>query len=764
MNKLVLVFAVSLYAIGAVAQSGKLKKADSYYERVAYAEAADIYIELIGSEVDSPALKAKLADCYYQMGDSQRAEEYYSLMVTTVEAKEVDVYNYAQALKENGKYAESDTWMTKFHTMKSDDLRGKIFVENKSYIEQIEAQGTYFSLKHLSVNTPSADFGGYPDANGNAVFVSNRTKRIPVRRTHTWNGNRFLDLYTAKIGTNNELENPTFKSRKVNKKFHEGPLCFSPDNKRVYFTRNNMSTGKQRRDGEGVQNLKLYMATIAEDGEWIDERELPINSKEYSVGHPSLSADGKTMYFSSDMPGGFGGADIYKMSVNEDGSFGKPENLGAKINTEGQEMFPWMSKEGLLFFSSDGQLGLGGLDVFVMIPKKDGSFNKLMNVGKPINGPKDDFALIMNSDNLTGYVSSNRASGTGDDDIYSFELLKPLSVNLSLKGVITEKRSNNLLPAAVVNLVDQNGTIVASTISDEKGNYEFGLEPDLDYTVTVQKDDYFDNQGTVTTKNLADGTELIEKDLTLEKDPGLALYALVTDAKTNRPLEGVEMIITDNFTGEQFGTTITELSGDFLKGIADKKIDDRISYNIQLLKEGYFPKTVTFNHKIIEPGIINVHELLEGGLTLDASVTDLSQLVQINPINFDLNKYNIRPDAAIELDKIVVIMNKYPNMEVELGSHTDCRASKAYNEKLSDRRAKASAAYIKERITNPERIYGKGYGESRLINGCECEGTVKSDCSEEEHEKNRRTEFKVISTGDDKVKVNNSSTDSFDRP
>ena len=149
---------------------------------------------------------------------------------------------------------------------------------------------------------------------------------------------------------------------------------------------------------------------------------------------------------------------------------------------------------------------------------------------------------------------------------------------------------------------------------------------------------------------------------------------------------------------------------------------------------------------------------------MDASVTDLSQLVQINPINFDLNKYNIRPDAAIELDKIVVIMNKYPNMEVELGSHTDCRASKAYNEKLSDRRAKASAAYIKERITNPERIYGKGYGESRLINGCECEGTVKSDCSEEEHEKNRRTEFKVISTGDDKVKVNNSSTDSFDRP
>lgn len=742
-------------------QSGKLKKADNYYSKVAYAEAADLYTELIGSEVDSPTLKAKLADCYYQMGETTRAEEYYAAMVSSPEATADDVYKFAQALKENGKYAESDKWMEKFHSIQADDSRGKEFISNKTYVEQITNQGAYFSINHLAVNTENAEFGGYPYGENEALFVSNRKKRVAVLRSHTYNGNRFLDLYTASVGGNNELETPDFKSRKVNKKYHEGPLCFSPDQKTVYFTRNNMSGGKLRRDDKGIQNLKLYKATIDAEGNWTNEEELPINSKDYSVGHPTISADGKTMYFASDMPGGFGGADIYKMAINEDGTFGSPENMGDKINTEGQEMFPWVNSEGLLFFASDGHVGLGGLDVFVRIPKKDGSFNKLMNVGKPVNGPKDDFALVMNADNTTGYVSSNRESGNGDDDIYSFTLLKPLKVNLSLNGVVTDVRSGEIIPGARIQLKDEAGNVVATTLADDNGNYSFGLEPDMDYNLVVTKDDYFDNQGTTTTKDLAAGTEEINKDLTLEKDPGLALYALVTDAKTNAPIDGVEMTIIDNMTGKEFGSTTTEASGDFLKGIADKKIDDRISYNIILKKEGYFPKTVTFNHEIKEPGTINVHEMLDGGLALDPAVTDLSELVQINPINFDLNKYNIRPDAAVELDKIVEIMNKYPNMEVELGSHTDCRGSKAYNERLSDKRAKASAAYIKSKITNPERIYGKGYGESRLLNGCECEGSVKSTCSEEEHSENRRTEFKVISTGDDKVKVNNTSTDSF---
>lgn len=761
MKNIFLVSLITLLSLFSMAQAGKLKKADNFYSKVAYAEASQLYSELLGSKHDSPEMQSKLANCYYQMGETVTAESYYSDLVESGGAKSEDIYNYAMSLKENGKYADSDKWMAKFHSMTGGDSRGKQFNQNKSYLDEIDAQGEYFSVKHLSINTEHADFGGYPMGDNKAYFVSNRKKRISVQRTHTYNNKKFLDLYSADINEGG-LENPLFHGRNTNKKFHEGPLCFAPATNMVYFTRNNMSGGKKRRDQKGIQNLKIYSAEIDAEGNWINEKELPINSQEYSVGHPTISSDGRTMYFASDMPGGLGGADIYKMAINEDGSYGSPENLGSKINTEGQEMFPWITEEQLLFFASDGHLGLGGLDVFVMLPNKDGSFKKLMNVGKPINTPKDDFSLIMNTDNLTGFVSSNRINGTGDDDIYGFTLLKPLKVNLSVKGVVTDIRSNEILPGSIVNLLDPEGNILATTTADDNAGYEFGVEPDLDYTIAAQKDDYFDNNTTFTTKNLASDIEVLEEDVALEKDPGLALHAIVADAKTKAPLEGVSMIITDNFTGEEFGNMTTNEAGDFLKGITGKSIDDRLSYNIQLVKDGYFPKTVTFNHKITEPGVIDVHNILDGGLFLDEEVTDLAQLVKINPINFDLNKYNIRPDAQVELDKIVEIMNKYPGMEVELGSHTDCRASKAYNRKLSDRRAKASAAYIKTKITNPERIYGKGYGEEFLLNGCECEGAVKSDCSEEEHEKNRRTEFKVLKTGAEDLKVINTSTDSFE--
>ena len=278
---------------------------------------------------------------------------------------------------------------------------------------------------------------------------------------------------------------------------------------------------------------------------------------------------------------------------------------------------------------------------------------------------------------------------------------------------------------------------------------------DKNFALAGSKANYFDGKNTTSTFT----TEpIVYADVVLEKDPGLSLYALVSDKKTGLPLEGVTVYLTDNMSGKTKKIT-TPITGDFREALFGKKLNDRGSYNLVLQKEGYFAKTVTYNTVFDKPGQYDIQSVLDLGL--DPQVTDLAEMVQINPINFDLNKYVIRPNAAAELDKIVAIMNKYPYMVVELGSHTDCRASIAYNMKLSDNRAKASAAYIKKKITNPERIYGKGYGESRLLNDCGCEGNVKSDCSEEEHEKNRRTEFKVISTGDDKIKVNNTSTDSF---
>lgn len=739
-------------------QSVRLAEADDFYKLISYASAADIYIDLIGSEVDSPAMRAKLADCYYQMGETEKSETYYQEMIQSTEATSTDVYQYAQSLKENGKYALSDQWMNKFSSLEASDSRAIQYQENKSYLDQIINQEAYFSVNHLTLNTKNAEFGGYPLGGDEICFISDRRVKFAIKRVHTWNDRSYLDFFSGSKTDGNDLTNIEMRARKDNSKFHEGPLCVTPDGKTVYFTRNNISKGSLRRDEQGIQNLKLYSATVDEDGSWSDEKETSLNAREYSVGHPTVSADGKTLFFTSDKPGGFGGADIYKCSISTDGTLGEPENLGKDINTEGQDMFPWLNQDGILFYSSDGNVGLGGLDVFAMIPNKDGAFTKKINLGEPINTPKDDFALIM-LDEKNGYLSSNRTSGSGNDDIYSILLNRELKINLTLNGVITDVRSKEILPGAAVDLVNQAGEVVASTIADDKGAYSFGLEPEFDYTVKAQNEDYFGNQANISTKNLPKGTEELEKDVALEKDPGLSLYALVTDAKTNNPLDSVIMTVTDNMTGEKI-QIMTDANGDYLRPLTDKKLNDRGSYNISLSRNGFIPKVVTYNALFDKEGQYDVHADLD--LSLDPMVTDLAQLIEINPINFDLNKSKIRPDAKIELDKIVEVMNKYPLMEVELGSHTDCRASRAYNEKLSDRRAKASAAYIKTKITNPDRIYGKGYGEALLLNGCECEGSVKSDCSEEEHEKNRRTEFKVISVGDPSVGVKNNSTDSFD--
>lgn len=745
MKTRILVISFLVVSMTVFGQSGKLNKADNYFEKLSYSYATGLYEELLGSEVDSPKMKSKLAICYYNTGDLKKSEETFAQMINTEFATREDFFYYAQALKQNGKYAESDLWMEKFNKLDANDARGLSYMNNPSYLEKIEKQGVHFTINNLNCNTPSADFGGYPSTvNNDAYFVSSRRKRVFVQNEWSWNSKRFLDLYKSTIASSSELENVELITKKVNTRFHEGPMCFSPDGKFVYYTRNNISKGSKRKDQKGIQNLKLYRATVDSKGKWTNEEVLNFNSKDYSVGHPSITADGKTLYFASDMPGGFGGADLYKVALNADGSYGKPENLGKQFNTEGQEMFPWISNDGHLFFSSNGHIGLGGLDVFVMLPTKDGGFDKLMNVGKPVNGQHDDFAFTMNKDNKTGYFSSNREGGKGDDDIYSYVLTKPFKQNLMVEGIVADIQSKELLPGATVYLKDEQGTILATTTVDDKGAYSFELEPEKRYVVSATKENYFDDLANFNTVNLDPEVELIQQDLDLEKDPGLALYCLVTDAKTTLPLEGVKMTIVDKTNGKEFLSTMTPASGDAKKGIADKKLNDQLTYTIKLEKEGYLTKTVVYSQRVVKPGIINVHENLD--LTMDKLDvgTDLATIIDIKPIYFDLGKYAIRKDAALELDKIVKVMNDYPTMQIELGSHTDCRSSYAFNEKLSDNRAKASAAYIKARIKNPERIYGKGYGEYKLKIDCPCEGAVKSTCTEAEHQQNRRTEFVII--------------------
>lgn len=749
MKYLVLTLAC-LVTFGMFAQSGKLKKADNYFERVSYAYAAGIYEELLGSESDSPELKGKLAYSYLKMGENQKSVDMYAQMIESSASTLEDYYNYSYVLKLVGKYDESDKWMKKYSENVTADSRAKLFLANQDYKSKIESIQPFFSVENMELNSATSDFGGYLNPEENEFyFITARRNPLMVKDEWAWNEKGFLDIFYAPIEEDGSY-GKVKKVKKVNTKFHEGPVAFSNDGSIVYYTRDNVAPGKKRRDDDRIQNLKLYIADVNEKGKWVNEREFPYNSKNYSVGHPAITPDGKTMYLVSDMPGGFGGADIYKVDLLADGEFGEMVNLGEKINTEGQEMFPFIDSEGKLFFSSDGLPGLGGLDVFVAMLTEEGDIDAVENLGTPVNTRADDFALTLTKDLSKGYLSSNREGGQGGDDIYSLESLRPIVFGVMIKGKSLDK-DGNIIPLAEIELKDADGNVVGTTTSDEEGNYSFSVDRNKDFALLGSKEEYFDGKNTTSTKT---NEPVVYADVVLEKDPGISLLVVILDAKTGEPLEEVQVSLTDNML-DRTRNEVTPASGELIQPLYSKRLDDRGSYNITLQKEGYFTKTVTHNIHFTEPGQYRIEEML------DPMVEDLAEMIQINPINFDLNKYNIRPDAAIELDKIVEIMNKYPNMIIELGAHTDCRASKAYNMRLSDNRAKASAEYIKKKISNPERIYGKGYGESRLLNHCECEGSYVVECSEEEHAINRRTEFKVISTGDDKVKVQNTSTDSF---
>jgi len=724
--------------------SGKVKKATAQFENYSYDNAIEKFED---AEDNSIEAKRNLATSYFKVGNTVKAEELFSTLIKEEGSTAEDVYTYASILQENKKYSDADVQMAKFNTMLPADSRGKAYVSQIGSAAKLMQDKGQFSVKHLDINSVQEDFSPvYYD--NKILFASSREGVKPIIRR--WNRNHlpFLDIYQADKADNNDLSNPTDFQRKFNKKYHEGPVCFNTEETKMVLTRNNYK-GKAL-DG----TIKLMMWTIEkkENGKWGKAVAFPLNSKEYSIGHPSLTEDGKWMYFASDMPGGLGGVDIYKIEVKGDNTFGEAINLGDKINTEGNEMFPSIHKDGMLFFSSNGLVGLGGLDVFVAEIKKDASIGKVLNLQAPINTNKDDFSFILDKNAKAGYFSSNREGGNGDDDIYSFGMIKPFTWGKILKGTATDK-NGNILAGALVNLYDAEGKVIETATTTEDGAYEFSVDADKEFSLNGNKEDYFEGTNTASSKTEA---EVITANLVLEKDPGLSLYAIVTDKKTGGPLEGVTVTLLDNVSGkEEVFTTSTE--GDLRKALSDKKLNDRGSWNLKLEKDGYFTKTVTYGTTLDKPGQYDVHAALDLGL--DPEVKDLAEMIQINPIKFDFNKYNIRADAQVELNKIVDIMNKYPNMVVELGSHTDCRGSDKYNEKLSDRRAKASAKYIKSKITNPDNIYGKGYGEYRPLNACG--GSCKA-CSDEEHDANRRTEFLIISTGSD-VKVNNTSTNSFDK-
>jgi len=451
----------------------------------------------------------------------------------------------------------------------------------------------------------------------------------------------------------------------------------------------------------------------------------------YFQPHGVFTNDGKTLIFSAMIRPELEGGNLNIYISNLEGeTWSKPKSLSAVINTEKDEDAPYLSNDGKkLYFSSKGHNSSGGYD-FYKSELVNGEWTYPENLGYPMNSAGDDIYLSFTKDERTGFFSSNRNGGFGGMDIYTFAVDQKL-----ITGIALDKLGNPL-PEVLVTLINLEDKTEKYALSDADGKFNFNVDADQNFAVLGTREHYFDGKNKVNTKTTE---KVITTDLMLEKDPGISLYAIVTDKKTRIALDSVKMTITDNMTGMS-EAYLTAATGDYRRAVGDKKLNDRGSYNFTFERPGYLSKTITYNTVFDKEGIYNLHTDMDISLEKIEVGEDLSKIIDINPIYFDVNKSIIRPDAAIELDKIVKVMNENPTMVVELGSHTDSRGSATSNETLSYKRAIASAEYIKARITNPERITGKGYGETRLLNECG-DGVT---CSKEKHQENRRTEFIIV--------------------
>ncbi len=496
MNKnyfLLLLFICQSFLLNA--QSGKQKKADRLYDNFAYNRAIEIYHELLENEYNKEHNQKKLADSYLLLRDPENAAPYYAQVVEQAEVSPEYYYKYAQVLRGIREYEASREWLKKYQE------EGRYRNVVKEFLSEDEIN-IYpgletFRIQPVDFNSKFSDFGAYKN-NGVTYFTSARAQGAKNPKIYDWNGEPFLDVYSL-TSENGILET---LSGEVNSVRHEGPLVISQDGKTMYFTRNNYLNNKNgKKDNEGVNHLKIYNASLV-DGTWTNIEELPFNNNNYSVGHPALSKDGKTLYFASEAPGGYGGADLYKVSL-ENGIFGTPENLGSKINTAGNEVFPFASEDDKLFFSSDGHKGYGLLDIFVIDFENQ---EILYNLGEPVNSSLDDFSFSISSEDPTeGFIASNRPGGQGGDDIYKMRMLAPLL----LKGTVTDSINGKPIANATVRLMDENDRQIAFLETDSTGYYEKEIRRDHTYPIEAKHIKYDQKLGIVNSFEMDDKTELI---------------------------------------------------------------------------------------------------------------------------------------------------------------------------------------------------------------------------------------------------------------
>ncbi len=623
---------LNLFTFNSYSQQSQLKSADKKYSNLAYIDAIKTYERVAQKGYQSADMYKKIGNSYYFNGELESAAKWYTeLFAMNTDVEPEYYFRYSQSLQSIGENQKANEMQQLF--------RQKIGITDKSmnYLDQIKANSGRYQIENAGINSQYSDYGTAKYGN-KIVFATARDTGSLSHRIHSWNNQYFTNLYTSELSEDTILSKPEPFDDAVKSRFHEATPVFTKDGKTMYFSRNNFLKGKKGKSQDKTTLLKIYRA-YAVDGLWTNVTELPFNSDQFSTAHPALSPDEKTLYFASNRPDSFGESDIYKVQINQDGSFGTPVNLGNSINTIGRESFPFITDENELYFASDGQPGLGGFDVFVTKINSDGTCTDVQNVGESVNSAKDDFAYLIDTKTRKGFFSSNRSGGQGSDDIYKFLETKRLRCEQELYGEITDENSKEMLPNTTISLYNKQFDLLNTIVSDSKGNYSLQVDCGQDYYVRAEKPEYNTKEQKISISKL--------------------------DGRTYLP-------------------------------IALEKTKCKVTIG-----------------------------------------DDLGKCFGIKNIYFDFDKYTIRVEAAIDLEKILIVLTDNPGMKLDIRSHTDSRGTFKYNEVLSGNRAKATIQWLIKNGVNPNRLTAKGYGENQLVNHCS-DGV---SCTEEEHQLNRRSEF-----------------------
>ena len=827
---IIVLFVLILFAGNAIGQDSVTKKGEveELYEEYGYGAALEKY----GSTNSTSSTKQHnikmLADSYRLTGDTENAEYWYQQLMESNAGGSLDQLYYAQALLSNGKYDRAKEWFLKYsQTEGNDDNVGKQLAEACDKATVMLEDKDVIVKNMVDLNSEKLDFSPMFYKNG-LVFTSTRTVNQKLtKRKDLWTNDNFMDLYRADVDADNLTSGVSNLFREVNIKFHDGAATFTKDQNTMYFSRSNYKNGKRRRDKKGITRLKIYQSK-SNSRDWGDAVELPFNDDDYDTCHPTLDASGNVLYFTSDRPGGFGGMDIYR-SRKMGNTWSTPENLGSEINTEGNEIFPFIHQDGTLYFASNGLPGIGGLDIFQateiisnlpdrQVGNENVSWTTPKNLGKPINTNDDDFSLIVDISGTRGYFTSNRVGGKGMDDIYSFVTKKGIqnvgksvaetmmvTAQICVMDEETTARLNDV-KVSVMEMVDGTDFDVTSNVfgneefmvelkplDDKKEKFSLNLVRKKDNTLVQSIDNelFTDVQGNLshaffTNKKYKfvlekEGYETIEYDFSyndhlknesicieMKRDKCTRFKGTVFNKKYKNTLPKTDIKVLNKCTGE-----ITNYSSDE-DGEFDFCMDCNCDYEI-LATKPYFSADLQKTRDLKCEQLNEIPFYLankSSGLSLankpevpttpapiaygppvvygyppagaypayPANPYNVGQIIELKNIFYDFDKSYIREDATGDLNKVVNLLQQYPGMKVELGSHTDARGSKSYNKALAERRAKAAVDYIVSQGIPRSRVVAMGYGEQVLKNYCG-DGV---DCPEEAHQRNRRTEIKVL--------------------